>query len=361
MKKVMQTDFPRMTLEEALSVPRALYQEYAGDPTAPHDVAIAVGNSPTSSVWRVLSGAANGYGLTDGAYSAETISLTDLGRHIVAPTAEGEKERGLLKAALQPTILKEFFEKYDRANLPSPEILRNVLVKMGIPQDRVDEAAEIIRANGQFAGILRDTGNRLFVALDLPPDGTGANSTPPASDSTGTEIDSTEESVGAAGTGGSPTEDTSDRDRGPKPIFIGHGHNHGPLDSVKDFLAEYGVPFRIAVEEANRARPISVKVKEAMRECGSAIMIFTKDEECFDEDGNSVWRPSMNVVQELGAALYAYDDHVVIFVEKGLELPVNFRDLGHIPFDPDHFEATTAELLKELVALKILAITPRSA
>lgn len=42
-----------------------------------------------------------------------------------------------------------------------------------------------------------------------------------------------------------------------------------------------------------------------MLQCGSANLIFTCDEKFFDEQGKEVWRPSENVVHELGAASFA--------------------------------------------------------
>jgi len=46
--QLSQSDFPSATLKEALRVPRALLDDYAG-PAAPHDVAIAIDLSPTTS------------------------------------------------------------------------------------------------------------------------------------------------------------------------------------------------------------------------------------------------------------------------------------------------------------------------
>lgn len=56
---------------------------------------------------------------------------------------------------------------------------------------------------------------------------------------------------------------------------------------------------------------------------GEAILIFTRDEKFFDE----IWRPSENVVHELGATSFAYSDRIVIFKEKGLHFPLTFRVL----------------------------------
>jgi hypothetical protein len=46
------------------------------------------------------------------------------------------------------------------------------------------------------------------------------------------------------------------------------------------------------------------------------------------ESGDEVWRPSENVVHELGAASIHYEERVVIFKEKGIDLPTKFKSIG---------------------------------
>ncbi len=74
-----QSDLPKLTLSEALRVPQSLYDDFAGRSAAPHQLAMAVDISPTSSAWEDLCGAAMAYGLTDGGSKASGIALTDLG------------------------------------------------------------------------------------------------------------------------------------------------------------------------------------------------------------------------------------------------------------------------------------------
>jgi hypothetical protein len=89
---VNQSDVPRLTLTEVLRVPQGLWDEFGGRPASPHQLAIAIDLSPTSSTWKTLSGASVAYGLTEGGSQAEKISLTPLGRKIVAPTEDGEDQ-----------------------------------------------------------------------------------------------------------------------------------------------------------------------------------------------------------------------------------------------------------------------------
>ena len=99
----------------------------------------------------------------------------------------------------------------------------------------------------------------------------------------------------------------------PKPIFVGHGKNKTPLQQLQKLLTTFQIPRKIVVDEAKLGRPISQNVKDTIEECGSAILIFTRDEQFFDASGNEIWRPSENVVHELGATSFAYGDRIVIF------------------------------------------------
>ena len=140
-------------------------------------------------------------------------------------------------------------------------------------------------------------------------------------------------------------------------IFVAHGKNKKPLDQLKKILDQFKIPYKVAVEEPNLGRPIGEKVREAMQECNCAILIFTADEEFQDKDGNTIWRPSENVVYELGAAGYLYGNRVVILKEDTVEFPTNFKDVGYISFSKDQLGAQSMEVIKELIGFGIVKIS----
>ena len=82
--RVSQGDVPAHPLDEALRVASAIAENYASSPTKPLDVAVALNMSPTSSNFKMLTGAAIAYGLTSGGYNASEISLTPLAKRILA-------------------------------------------------------------------------------------------------------------------------------------------------------------------------------------------------------------------------------------------------------------------------------------
>jgi predicted nucleotide-binding protein len=143
-----------------------------------------------------------------------------------------------------------------------------------------------------------------------------------------------------------------------KQIFIGHGKNKAPLEQLKRILDRFKVPYKVAIDEPHKGRPISAKVKEIMQSCSSAIFIFTADEEIHDSQGNKIWKPSDNVVYELGAATYLYENKIVILKEEGVTLASDFSDFGYITFQKDDVEAKAMDLIMELIVLGFIKITP---
>jgi hypothetical protein len=166
---VSQANLPSRPLRDALRVAQAITDNYAGQATAPHDVALALELSPTSSSWRDLAASSLGYGLTKGSWSADKIVLDTLGRRATAPTKEGDDIPARAEAALRSKVIGGFFRKYNKAKLPPDAIARNVLQQeFSVPSERLDAALSIVKDNGQFVGFIRDTKTGPFVAIDDP-------------------------------------------------------------------------------------------------------------------------------------------------------------------------------------------------
>ena len=140
-------------------------------------------------------------------------------------------------------------------------------------------------------------------------------------------------------------------------IFVAHGKTKKPLEQLKNILDQFKIPYKVAVEEPNLGRPIGTKVREIMEACNCAILIFTADEEFQDLEGNTIWRPSENVVYELGAAGFLYDKRIVILKEEGVQFPTNFKELGYISFSKDQLESKSMDVLKELIGFGIVKIS----
>ncbi len=140
-------------------------------------------------------------------------------------------------------------------------------------------------------------------------------------------------------------------------IFIAHGKNKKPLEQLKKVLDQFKITYKVATDEPNLGRPIGAKIREIMEACNCAILIFTADEEFKNSKGETIWRPSENVIYELGASGYLYDNKLVIMKEKDVTFPSNFQDIGYISFDKDQLESKAMELLAELIGFGILKVS----
>jgi hypothetical protein len=355
-------NFPRHTLEDALPVGQKIQDENAGRPFRRLLLSDALGIKPSSTNYRDILSSSFKYGLTDGTEKASEISLTKAGTDATQAADSARRLAAIRRAAMTPTVFGEFYRAYSDRKLPSPDMMRKILVaEHHVPEDRANEAAETIIANGRFAELIRDVGGSPHVMLDtasqqvVVPD-------PALTEEDGGGSGAVIETAPPPPAPLVPAEPASEKEPSKppttRPIFVGHGKKKQPLEKLQKILTQFQIPHKVVVDEANLGRPISQKVRETMLQCGSAILIFTKDEKFQDEKGNPIWRPSENVVHELGAASFAYEDRVVIFKESGINFPSNFESVGYIEFEEDSIEAKTAELLKELIGFGLVRITP---
>jgi hypothetical protein len=313
-------NFPRNTLEEALAAPQKIMDEMAGKPFKRLLLADSLGISPSSSNFRYLLSSAFQYGLTEGTEKASEIELTDIGQSATQNADPARRMASLREAALKPEIFGDFYNDYKDKKMPSSDMLGKILVaEYDVPQERADECAVLLTQNGRFTGIIRDIGGSPHILLDSPL--LAKNETEYKGDSIPSVIPIAED-YGEANV----EEPVLDRppsliEEGKKhrPIFIGHGKNKKPLEKLQKFLSAF---------------------------------------QFFDEEGNEVWRPSENVVHELGASSLLYEDRIVIFKEKGLHFPSNYQSIGYIEFEVDSIDAKTADLLKELIGFGLVKVTP---
>ncbi len=351
--------FPSHTLEEALAVGQKIQDEMAGRPFRRLLLADALSIKPGSSNFRSLLSDSRQYGLTEGTAKATEISLTQTGTDATQTQDKAKRLAALRRAALTPSVFAAIYNAYSDHKLPSPETMRKLLASAhGVPSSFTEDCARVLLENGRFAEIIRDIGGSPHVLISVDSGGAsvgGVTVPDPATEAdasqTGTQpIPATQAKPEAQPLGDSKPET-------PRAIFIGHGRKQAPLARLEKILSSFQIPYKVAEEEAHLGRPISKKVRDLMLQCGSAILIFTRDEQFKDKDDTLVWRPSENVIHELGAASFAYQDRVVIFKEKGINFPTNFKDVGYIEFEEDSIESKTAELLKELIGFGLVKVT----
>lgn len=357
----VKRNFPTNNLEQALAVAQKIADERGGRPFKRLLLAEALGYTPSSSNYRVLLSSAFKYGLTEGTEKASDIGLTELGGAATQTQDAAKRLSALRQAALTPSLFKAFFEDYKDKKLPSSEMLGKILhAEYQVPTERIEDCARAISENGRFAEIIRDIGGSPHILFGAPAKEFATGVAEDETDASAVQMQAAAPPPAPQPSRGDQPPEVKGSAEGTKskPIFIGHGKNKIPLQKLQNLLSTFQIPHKVTIEEANLGRPIPQKVKDTMDQCGSAILIFTKDGKLFDEKGNEVWRPSENVVHELGASSYAYGDRIVIFKEKGLTFPTNFQSIGYIEFDVDTMESKTADLLKELIGFGLVRVSP---
>jgi hypothetical protein len=356
-------NYPPLPLAEALKVARAIQDEASGMTVSRLTLASLLDTTPTSSTFRDLVASSRFFSLTEGGINADEFSLTDLGTKATGGD-EVAAARALKGAVMTVPPYKLFFETFKGKKVPGAAPLREFLIRdAGVPAERAEECASHINADARTAGLVREVKGGQWIDLEGTPilageesDSAGAADEEPSQDP-GAE----EPAAEVPGAGDAPLPPPPE-DRGePKKVFIAHGKNRTPLDQLKKALDQFKVKYAVAVDEPNKGRPVSRKVAELMEgECSSGIFIFTADEKFLRDISNGeteeVWRPSENVVFELGAASILYENRIVIFKEKGVSFPSDFSDLGYIEFEKDQLVAEIGSLFSELVGLNILEV-----
>lgn len=342
-----QADFPQTTLQQAQKIASALVDNYAGKAASPPDVALAMGVSPTSSAWPQIAGSSIAYGLTEGGVNANTIKLTALGRKLVAPEEEGEDITARREAIMNPRVLREFFERYRRAKFPNDTIANDVLKTMGLPADRAQTALEKVKANGSYAGIIRETPTGPFVNLDSPAVPAPA-ATPDLPDEAAPDIER------AQGPDGSATQErpvaplaSVPPDAKSNRVFITHGKQKGIVTQIKELLSFGHFEPVVSVERESTAIPVPEKVFEDMRSCTAGVIHVGAEGKYLDRDGNEHTKINDNVLIEIGAAMALYGKKVILLVEAGVALPSNLQGLYRCEFSGDRLDYdATMKLLK---------------
>ena len=323
------------------------------------DLAEAVGRKPNSSALRSMITSSSKYGLTEGGFKNSTVRLTERGLSAVAPRDEVERAKALLDAAIEPLPFKRFYTRYDRNRMPQDQIAMNMLEReFGIPSEVTAECLDMIKANAVFAGMFKEISGSLYINLNAAPGSSvgGVTTALEVGSSEGPEGEGDDDSKAETASPPSGAQRNSQETAENRRIFIGHDSNTKPVEQLEKVLTRFKIAFARAVYEPNRARPISQKVADTMRSCNASILVFTADQEFSDTDGNTVWRPSENVVHELGAASVLHGERIVIFKEEAVNLPSNFRDIGYISFEKDRLDAKGVELISELIAFGVLSV-----
>lgn len=345
--RLLQADVPAHTLDEAMRVAEALRDDWAKKSAAPLDLAASLSQSPAGSTFRMLTGAAAAYGLTEGAAQSTVITLTDLGRRCVSPTEEGDDITARRQAVLNPRVIREFLEKYNGNALPQKAIALNVIETLGVPANVRDRAYEMIVANAEVLGLFIEINGKRYVKLEAaPPVAAPGNDTgeKPATDPEPADQADDYPVEEAPEISESPVKDDPSTNR----VFITHGKNTTVVEQIKKILVYGKFEPVVSAQLQTVAKPVPDKVMDDMRSCSAAIVHVGIEKVLIDEAGEPHPQINPNVLIEIGAAMALYDRRFVLLVEKGVSLPSNLQGLYEVRYEGEQLEFDATMKLLEV-------------
>ena len=366
-----QSDVPMTTLDEALRVPQAILDHYAGKPSSPLHVAKALNVDPGGSQFKVISGASIAFGLIDGGAQATAISITDLARRILRPTTEHDDLLARREAVLLPRVFGAFLRQYDGNPFPRTDIAQNVLEEMGVPRDKTTEVLDRIDSSARSVGFIEEIKDKLYVTLQgtaqvsLATEKQGGESggvvpqvLPDAKTLTTPVVQSKPlpitPKVSQAGTDlAAAIADDFRRRR----VFITHGKNREIVEPIKKLL-EYGeLEPVVSIDRQSVSKPVPEKVMGDMRGCGAAIIHVDADQTISDKGGAEHVLLNPNVLIEIGAAMAFYGRRFILLVREGVKLPSNLQGLYEVRYSGDTLDAVaTIKLLEAIKDIKNYAL-----
>ncbi|HLW84034.1 MAG TPA: TIR domain-containing protein [Candidatus Sulfotelmatobacter sp.] len=359
---ISQADVPSYSLEKALRIPLAIGDNYGYKPTTPLQVAKALELAPGTGGFKMLTGAAIAYGLTTGGYNASIISITPLGMRIVRPTSEGDDIAAKREALLKPRVIREFLNKYNAAPVPKDGIAQNVLMEMGVPQERTLEVLNLIMEGAEAVGFLQTIKDRKYVEL-------GNTSIPegPEGGDTRSENGRDDEPPALSLVPPPPVSKPLTTtvlpaaplaaDNRVKKVFITHGKNKLFIDPIRKLLAFGELEAVVADEKQTVSQPVPEKVMSDMRSCGAAIIHVEDEQRLMDKDVKEHIVLNSNVLIEIGAAMALYGQRFILVVKEGIELPSNLQGLYQVRYSGDTLDGTaTIKLLEAINDMKKRAL-----
>ncbi len=343
--------YPVHTLEEALTVATAIQEINLGEPFDRLLLAGALGTTPLSSSYTNRLNASIGYGLTEGGYASEKISLTALGRSITAPTGSLERREALVQAALKPELFLNFYRSLDGKRMPPDQYAKNTLQRESdVRPDLTNECLAIIKQNGRFVGILGEIGGAQYVSLsgahaptELPMPGVAVVET----------LEAAGPSVDPVVALGSPATGTR-----PAKLLISHAGDPGVVEAIRRTFGSFGIAYASIESEDAVQHPPDRETSEALKSCDAAILILALPEGL--PGGSMIEAGNKESTIFMLGAVTLYGDRVVLLREKGLERLPQEATLRTLQFRRENLDELSLRLLQELHRMDVIQINVRN-
>jgi hypothetical protein len=132
----------------------------------------------------------------------------------------------------------------------------------------------------------------------------------------------------------------------PPKAFIAHEGETPALISLKEFLEALGVKYFIAESEASGGKSIEKHVNWVEEQGDFAIILATKGKALDKQTGR--YYMGLNVADELGTARQIYGNHIILLVQKGVQVHTNKREIVYGEFTSTNMQEAFIKIAREL-------------
>ncbi|MDX6274148.1 MAG: hypothetical protein QOJ92_1358 [Frankiales bacterium] len=157
---VVVPKYPRHSVERALRIPQAIFQQNAGKSASMADAASYLGTGTgASGAFKVEVSSAKKYGFleADGAL----LKVSDRARKAIAPQTEMDRVTAFREAILAAPDISDVYNFYRGENLPDQTFFVNALTeRFKLPAEKVGEFLDIFMESIKSAELLDTSGDR---------------------------------------------------------------------------------------------------------------------------------------------------------------------------------------------------------
>jgi len=161
--------FPRLSLSKALELVNKIYELGEGEPVRRLTVFDKLNKSADSGPSRALVTVSNGgYGLTNGGYQAEFLSLTDRGKQIASTQDQVSKFEGIYEALFSNEIFAAFVSRFNNKGVPLDEIaLEYLKTNHKLSQEDAEACWGVFKDNLTEQNLIQEySGKRVIISRD---------------------------------------------------------------------------------------------------------------------------------------------------------------------------------------------------
>ncbi len=334
--------FPTFKLEDVLKIAGTIHRVNSGLPMDRELLAAAMRTTTSSSGFRMRLTSSAKYGLTDGGYRDDRISLTDLGRAAVAPAGADEMRLAYRTAATTPEVFRRFYSMLAGKSLPEDVYARNILTRdLSVHPELTAECLDVLVANGRFADLVRVNDGTTFVVPGATSIADGKRSEVVADNAVQAKKSPRQSSA--------PVEGFRPR------VFVGVAGESDVGDALRDSLTRFGVEVEYWTGPVGGpAVFLPSEVSEAMEGCAAGVVIEGSADDGTPGATDAVTKSTWLLV---GAATAKYGPNVVLIETADGDsagLPVS----QHVRHDRAKPEATLLSAIMALSELGVIRVVP---